>query len=100
MELTNGLGDLSDDRKTCDPSGFEVRRALGQVDRIVDVPGDDEVGVAWPAAVRQGIDEVRDRPSLLLLQGVDERRHRCAVQSRAQRPENILAGRAPAESPA
>src|SRR5207237_4566149 len=100
MELAYGLGDLSDDRKARDTGGFKVRCPLGQLDRIVDVLGDDDVGVAWPARFREGIDEVCDRPSLLVLQGVEKRRHRRAVEPCAHRPEDVLARRPSAEGPA
>ena len=71
-----------------------------QIDRILDVPGDDEVGIAGPAAPRERVDEVRDRPSLLGLQGFDEPRHRRAVEARAHRPEDVLARRPSTERPA
>ena len=100
MERASGLHDLSDDRKAGDTSGFEARGALRQIDRILDVLGDDEVGVARPVAARERDDEVRDRPALLGLKGIGERRHRRAVEPRAHRPEDVLAGRASAEGPA
>ena len=65
MELAHGLGDLPDDRKASLRSGRETRRALCEIDLIVDVPGDDEIGIAGPVAPRQRDDEVRDGPPLL-----------------------------------
>ena len=94
MERASGLHDLPDDRKAGHGSGGEARGPLGQIDRILDVLGDDEVGIARPVAPRERDDEVRDRPSLLGREGVDERRHGRAVEPRAHRPEDILAGRA------
>ena len=46
MERASGLHDLSDDRKAGHGSGREVRGPLRQIDRIQDVLGDDEVGIA------------------------------------------------------
>ena len=65
MERASGLHDLPDDRKAGHRRGGEARRALGNVDRSLHVPGDDEIGIARPVAPRQRVDEVRDRPSLL-----------------------------------
>ena len=80
--------------------GCEARGPFRQIDRILDVLGDDEVGIAGPAAPRERVDEVRDRPSLLGLEGiVEEPRHGRAVEPRADRPEDILAGRASPEGP-
>ena len=100
MERASGLHDLSDDRKAGDRSGGEYRGPFRQIDRILDVLGDDEVGIPRSVAPRQRVDEVRDRPSFLGLEGVDERRHGRAVQPGAHRPEDVLAGRASAERPA
>ena len=100
MERASGLHDLPDDRKAGHASGCEARGPLGKIDRILDVLGDDEVGVAGPVAPRERDDEVRDRPSLLGREGVEERRHGRAVEPRAHRPEDILAGRPSAEGPA
>ena len=46
MERAPGLHDLSDERKVSHASGLEARGALLQIDRLRDVLGDDEVGVA------------------------------------------------------
>ena len=100
MERASGLHDLPDDRKAGDRSGREARGPLRQIDRILDVLGDDEVGIARPAAPRERDDEVGDRPSLLGREGVGERRHRRAVEPRAHRPEDVLAGRPSPEGPA
>ena len=100
MERASGLRDLSEDRKAGDRSGFEARRPLRQIDRILDGLGDDEVGIARPVGPRQRDDEVRDRPSLLGREAVGERRHRRAVEPRGHRPEDILAGRSSPEGPA
>ena len=100
MERTSGLRDLSEDRKAGDRSGFEARRPLRQIDRILDGLRDDEVGIARPVAPRERDDEVRDRPSLLGREAVGERRHRRAVEPRGHRPEDILAGRPSPEGPA
>ena len=62
--------------------------------------GDDEVGVAGPALPRERDDVVGDRPALLRRLRVDESRHRRAVEPRAHRPEDILAGRSSPERPA
>ena len=99
MERAAGLHDLPDDRKACDTSRFEARGSLLQIDRILDVLGDDQVGIARPARPGERDDEVCDRPSLLRREGVEERRHRRAVQPRAHRPEDILSGRASPEGP-
>ena len=80
--------------------GCEARGSLRQIDRILDVLGDDEVGIARPVAPRERDDEVGDRPSLLGLEGVEERRHGRAVEPRAHRPEDVLAGRPSPEGPA
>ena len=69
MERASGLHDLPDDRKAGRRRGREARGPFGQVDGIQDVLGDDEVGIAGPAAPRERVDEVRDRPSLLGLEG-------------------------------
>ena len=100
MERAPGLHDLSDDRKAGDRSGLEACGPVLQIDRILDVLGDDEVGIARPVAPREGDDEVCDRPSLLGREAVDERRHRGAVEPRAHCPEDILAGRPSPEGPA
>ena len=100
MERASGLHDLPDDRKAGHRRGGEARGALGKIDRILDVLGDDEVGIAGPVASRERDDEVGDRPSLLGRQRVEERRHRRAVEPRAHRPEDVLAGRASPEGPA
>ena len=99
MERASGLHDLSDDRKAGDTSGFEARSALLQIDRIQDVLGDDKVGIARPVAPRERDDEICDRPSLLGLKGIGERRHGRAVEPRAHRPEDILPRRASPEGP-
>ena len=99
MERASGLHDLPDDRKAGHRSGCEARGPLRQIDRILDVLGDDEVGIARPVAPRERDDEVGDRPSLLGRQGVEERRHGRAVEPRAHRPEDVLAGRASPEGP-
>ena len=57
--------------KRATASGGEARGPLRQIDRILDVLGDDEVGIAGPVAPRERDDEVRDRPSLLGLEGVE-----------------------------
>ena len=62
--------------------------------------GDDQVRIAWPVGSRQRDDVVGDRPSLLGREAVDEGRHRRAVEPRAHRPEDVLAGRPAAEGPA
>ena len=100
MERASGLHDLPDDRKAGHRSGCEARGPLGEIDRILDVLGDDEVGIARPVAPRERDDEVGDRPSLLGLEGIEERRHGRAVEPRAHRPEDILAGRASTQGPA
>ena len=100
MERASGLHDLPDDRKAGHRSGCEARGPLGQIDRILDVLGDDEVGIARPVAPRERDDEIGDRPSLLGREGVEERRHGRAVEPRAHRPEDILAGRASPQGPA
>ena len=100
MERAPGLHDLSDERKASHASGLEARGALLQIDRLRDVLGDDEVGVARRLASRQRGDEVGDRPAFLGLEGIGERRHRRAVQPRAHRPEDVLAGRPAPEGPA
>ena len=46
MERAAGLHDLPDDRKARDTSRFEARGPLRQIDRILNVLGDDEVGIA------------------------------------------------------
>ena len=99
MERASGLHDLPDDGKAGDTSGGEARGPLRQIDRILNVLGDDEVGIARPVAPRERDDEVGDRPSLLGLEGIEERRHGRAVEPRAHRPEDILAGRAAPEGP-
>jgi hypothetical protein len=53
MERASWLHDLTDDRKARDRRGFEARGSLLQIDRILDVPGDDEVGIARPVAPRE-----------------------------------------------
>ena len=100
MERAPRLHDLSDDRKAGRRRGCEARGPPGKVDRMVNVLGDDEVGVARPAAPRERDDEVSDRPSLLVREAVGERRHRRAVEPCAHRPEDILAGRPSPEGPA
>ncbi len=99
MERASGLHDLPDDRKASHTGGFEARGSLRQIDRILNVLGDDEVGIGRLFAPERG-DEVCDRPSLLGLEGVEERRHGRPVQPRAHRPEDILAGRTSPEGPA
>ena len=86
--------------KPCRRRGREVRRPLGQIDRIQHLPGDDEVGIASGLA-REGGDEVGDRPLLIGLQGVvAEPRHRCAVEPGRHRPVDVLARRSSTERPA
>ena len=99
MERAAGLHDLPDDRKARHTSRFEARGPLLQIDRILNVLGDDEVGIARAGGPGERDDEVCDRPSLLGREGVEERRHRRAIQARAHRPEDILAGRASPEGP-
>ena len=100
MEGASRLHDLPDDRKAGHGSRGEARGPLGQIDRLTDVLGHDEVGIARPVAARERDDEVGDRPSLLGRERVEERRHRRAVEPRAHRPEDVLAGRPAAERPA
>ena len=100
MERASGLHDLPDDRKAGHGSGGEARGSLGEIDRVEDVLGDDEVGVAGPVAPRERDDEVGDRPALLGLERIGERRHGRAVEPGAHRPEDVLAGRASPEGPA
>ena len=50
MERASGLHDLPDDRKAGHSGGGEARGALGKIDGILDVLGDDEVGIAGPVA--------------------------------------------------
>ena len=71
MERASRLHDLPDDRKARHRSGREARGPFRQIDRILDVLGDDEVGIARPVAPRERDDEVGDRPSLLGLEGVE-----------------------------
>jgi len=99
MEGAPRLRDLSDDRKAGDRSGLKARGPFRQIDLIQGISGDDEVGVSRPAAPRERGDEVGDRPSLLGRQGFLERRHGRAVEPRAHRLENVLAGRASPEGP-
>ena len=100
MELASGLGDLSDDREAGDTSGLEARGPFGQIDRIVDVPRNDKVGIAGSLVARQRGDEVGDGPQLFGLQRIHKRWHRRAVQPRAHRPEDVLTGRSAPERPA
>ena len=100
MERASGLDDLPDDRKTSDASGFKIRGPFGEIDGILDLVGDDEIGIARAAASRERVDVVRDRPSLLRRQGVDEPRHRRAVEAGRHRPEDVFARRPAAERPA
>ena len=91
MERASRLHDLPDDGEAGHGSGGEARGALRQVDPLLHVLGDDEVGIAGSAAARERVDEVGDRPSLLGRQGLEKRRHGRAVQPRAHRPEDVLA---------
>ena len=100
MERASRLHDLPDDREAGHRRGGEARGPLRQIDRILDVLGDDEVGIAGPVATRKRGDEVRDRPSLFGREGIGERRHGRAVESRGHRPEDVLAGRPSPEGPA
>ncbi len=100
MERASGLHDLPDDGKTGRRRGCEARGSFGKVDRIQNVPGDDQVRIGGPLLTRERDDVVGDRPALLGRLGVDEPRHRRAVEPRAHRPEDILAGRASPEGPA
>ena len=100
MELASGLHDLSDDRKAGHRSGLEARGALRQIDRIQDVLGDDEVGIAGPRS-----SEREAMKSVIA--------HRCSggkasanegigvpLSPVRHRPEDILAGRSSPEGPA
>ena len=101
MERASRLHDLPDDRKARHRCGGEARGPLRQIDLLRDVLGDDEVGIARSVGARERDDEVGDRPSLLGREGVvEERRHGRAVQPRAHRPEDVLAGRPSPEGPA
>ena len=86
--------------KRADRRGREARGPLREVDRILDVPGDDEVGVAGT-----GVSESEAMKSVIAhrcsgLSASSERRHRRAVQPGAHRPEDVLARRSAAEGPA
>src|SRR5262245_47029305 len=100
MKRPSGFHNLPNDRKARDRRGFEALRSIFQIDRIVDVLGDDEVRIARAVAISKRDDEVSDRPSLLRGEAVGERRHRRAVEPSAHRPEDILARRPTPEGPA